>query len=484
MKFINKIASVFFAAIIFIAAVSSNVTQGFAQTNIKIGDYLQMGTYYGKPILWRCVDIDENGPLMLSDKILCLKAFDASGTNVSGSHGRGHTDNEVKGYFRMVEGSNYWGDSNIRSWLNSTVGPGKVVWGCGNPPNKENIWKGLNAYDQEAGFLSKFTSEELALIKEVTQKSLLDGYEYSEDRNKDHHNWDYYIGNNTPGSGEIEINTENILYNYDTAYSENIKDRMFLIDVKQACKIDDNLPGYRTKTYPTEEAIANSEIEATKGLKDDFLDTMTYYQYWLRSPGNIEGSSYNVITSGFDGLFVLDSVNRSDVGVRPAFYLNQDTLNVKSGSGSENVPYVGYGTLEKKGTSSSKDIKIILNGKEIDTSKKPVIIDNRTYVPLRAVMGKMGCEIIWDAEIKQAIVEKDNIKITVNANPIMNSSPIVKEDSSSKELFGSLPKPIEFEGKPFEIIDGSVYVPMRVIAEGLGADVSWEAAANSVIIFN
>ena len=66
----------------------------------------------------------------------------------------------------------------------------------------------------------------------------------------------------------------------------------------------------------------------------------------------------------------------------------------------------------------------------------------------------------------------------------MNSSPIVKEDSSSKELFGSLPKPIEFEGKPFEIIDGSVYVPMRVIAEGLGADVSWEAAANSVIIFN
>ena len=33
----------------------------------------EMGSYYGERILWRCVDIDENGPLMLSDKILCLK---------------------------------------------------------------------------------------------------------------------------------------------------------------------------------------------------------------------------------------------------------------------------------------------------------------------------------------------------------------------------------------------------------------------------
>ena len=41
--------------------------------NIKIGDYLQMGEYYGKPILWRCVDIDENGPLMLSDNLFGIK---------------------------------------------------------------------------------------------------------------------------------------------------------------------------------------------------------------------------------------------------------------------------------------------------------------------------------------------------------------------------------------------------------------------------
>lgn len=30
--------------------------------NIKIGDYIKLGTYENEPILWRCVDIDDNGP--------------------------------------------------------------------------------------------------------------------------------------------------------------------------------------------------------------------------------------------------------------------------------------------------------------------------------------------------------------------------------------------------------------------------------------
>ena len=38
---------------------------------IKIGDYIQMGTYEGTPIVWRCVAEDDNGPLMLSDRVLC-----------------------------------------------------------------------------------------------------------------------------------------------------------------------------------------------------------------------------------------------------------------------------------------------------------------------------------------------------------------------------------------------------------------------------
>lgn len=87
-----------------------------AEVNIGLGDYIQMGTYYGEPIKWRCVAFekiigyDDSGnpiidstnnsmeykdgylPLILSDKIICLKAFDAitdeNSENTENSHSR------------------------------------------------------------------------------------------------------------------------------------------------------------------------------------------------------------------------------------------------------------------------------------------------------------------------------------------------------------------------------------------------------------
>ena len=142
--------------------------------SVSVGEYLQMGTYYGEPVIWRCVDVDDNGPLMLSDKIITIKPFDACGTVAIGSHSRGSETN-----LRSTHGSNYWGDSNIRSWLNSDAKAGNVVWDCGNPPDEAHVYSGYNEYDKEAGFLTNFLSLEKQIIKTVTQKSLLDGYEYS-----------------------------------------------------------------------------------------------------------------------------------------------------------------------------------------------------------------------------------------------------------------------------------------------------------------
>ena len=118
-----------------IMCISLLLTTVKASSPIKIGDYVQMGTYDGEPILWRCVDEDENGPLMLSDKILCRKMYDGAGDNIIGSHSRGIGVNPQT---REFTGSNYWKDSNIRSWLNSNESAGNVTWYCGNSPSIEN----------------------------------------------------------------------------------------------------------------------------------------------------------------------------------------------------------------------------------------------------------------------------------------------------------------------------------------------------------
>ena len=132
-----------------------------ANKKIHLGDYLTMGTYLGEPIVWRCVDIDENGPLMLSDRILCLKPFDASGKSDAY-----HMDDWVTNV-REQYGSNCWSDSNLRQWLNSS--DETVVYShCA--PTTSAVLNGYNAYDGEAGFLHAFTQEELSSIKTVTQR--------------------------------------------------------------------------------------------------------------------------------------------------------------------------------------------------------------------------------------------------------------------------------------------------------------------------
>ena len=179
----QKIVSLLTAAVMLVSVtVIMPITANAENTPIELGEFVQMGTYdinedsMAEPIKWRCVAFekvtgtDENGnpiidstqtsmkyregylPLMIADNSICEKVFDAGGDNTDSSHGRSES--------RPSRGSNYWADSNIRDWLNSSDTAGNIVWTCGNQP----------PYADEAGFLSNFTAEEKAVINTVTQK--------------------------------------------------------------------------------------------------------------------------------------------------------------------------------------------------------------------------------------------------------------------------------------------------------------------------
>lgn len=117
--------------------------------SIEIGNYVKMGQYNGIDILWRVVDIDDNGPLLITDSVLPgAKEYDAPGTG--GSHDRNNvspsTGKDGLLETRIVKGSDYWSDSNIRDWLNSDASA--VTFTCGNAPS----------YVSEKGFLNGFYS--------------------------------------------------------------------------------------------------------------------------------------------------------------------------------------------------------------------------------------------------------------------------------------------------------------------------------------
>ena len=274
--------------------------QAASKPNIKIGDYVQMGKYNGSSILWRCVSIDSDGPLMLADKIVDKLAYDAK-TN-DNSNSKSHS----RSYKRDDYGSNYWKDSNMRSWLNSTAAEGKVDWLCGNPP-KDGYVSGVGAYNEKAGFLNAFSKSEIAAMKTVTQRSLVSHPEYNK------------------GIVDGDANSDLLYYtdiseavaNYDSSYFETTTEKVFLLDVKQANAVWKNLKGYYV-------AYNNDGMA---------------WPYWLRTPvTDCNHDMRYISSSGQVGRY---APWYSDLGVRPAFYLDSEYFVTTSGSGSQSSPYIG-----------------------------------------------------------------------------------------------------------------------------------------------
>lgn len=274
--------------------------QAASKPDIKVGDYVKMGTYNNASILWRCVSIDNNGPLMLADRIIDTLAYDAKTNDNSSS--KSHS----RSYKRDDYGSNYWKDSNMRSWLNSTAEAGKVDWLCGNPP-KDGYVSGVGAYNEKAGFLNAFSKSEIAAMKTVTQRSLVSHPEYNK------------------GIVNGDANSDLLYYtdisyaaiNYDSAYFETTTEKVFLLDVKQANAVWKNLNGYYV-------AYNNDGMA---------------WPYWLRTPvTDCNHDMRYISSSGQVGRY---APWYSDLGVRPAFYLDSEYFVTTSGSGSQSSPYIG-----------------------------------------------------------------------------------------------------------------------------------------------
>ena len=295
----KKITAILLALCMAISILPMSV-QAASKPDIKVGDYVKMGTYNNASILWRCVSIDNNGPLMLADKIVDTLAYDAK-TN-DNSNSKSHS----RSYKRDDYGSNYWKDSNMRSWLNSTAAEGKVDWLCGNPP-KDGYVSGVGAYNEKAGFLNAFSKSEIAAMKTVTQRSLVSHPEYNK------------------GIVDGDANSDLLYYtdiseavaNYDSSYFETTTEKVFLLDVKQANAVWKNLNGYYV-------AYNNDGMA---------------WPYWLRTPvTDCNHDMRYISSSGQVGRY---APWYSDLGVRPAFYLDSEYFVTTSGSGSQSSPYIG-----------------------------------------------------------------------------------------------------------------------------------------------
>lgn len=396
---------------------------------ITDGSYVQMGTYNDEPILWRCVSTsadDDNGKLIVSDRILCYKCFDAPIP-------------EVEGEYWYKYGCSHWEDSTIRAWLNSTLSGGNIVWPANNPPTDIS-----NPYNQEDGFLStsNFSAGELSAMKSVSQWQILTAQQDDEVTNGIH----YFFQTNRISDTRNEL----IRYGSISELShveggmKKIVDTVFLLDEPQAYRL-----------YMKYDALSTPTDKALQTWKKYPLDD-TSNVYWLRSPWGNESVNY---VKGSNGYLYTSPFYGDRIGIRPAFYLNEDNVRVLSGSGEWYDPYVidGYG---------QSGIKVFSQSKQVQLSQQPIVEDGSVLVPVRDVYESLGAYVEYDTESQ-----------IITAN---NGNTIVVMEIGNPEL-GNGTEVIDLDPAP-QMVNGTAMVTLEAIDESFNANVEYLEELNRVVI--
>jgi len=120
-------------------------------------------------------------------------------------------------------------------------------------------------------------------------------------------------------------------------------------------------------------------------------------------------------------------------------------------------------------------VKIIINGREIASDCEPVIINDRTYVPLRVVSENLGAQVTWKEDTKQVII---NWHTAVTPNLPANKTGDIQIVIDGQPLV----IPSNY-GKAFvNNIKGRTMIPLNAISTALDCDVKWIAASYTVDI--
>ena len=115
------------------------------------------------------------------------------------------------------------------------------------------------------------------------------------------------------------------------------------------------------------------------------------------------------------------------------------------------------------------EIKIEINGQRIYPDSSPMILEERTLVPIRAVAEKMGYTVGWDGE---------NQLVSLTS---LSDSTILHFGIGSDIALKNFSEEIKLD-VPAIILEERTYLPLRAVAEAMDAHVNWNGTERTVEI--
>ena len=123
---------------------------------------------------------------------------------------------------------------------------------------------------------------------------------------------------------------------------------------------------------------------------------------------------------------------------------------------------------------AQQDILIRLNGEFVEMDAKPFIENDRVLVPLRGVFEKLGAIVEWVEEEQAVVISVADLTVRLIVGH--HSAEVVKVGDA-----GPVTETVLLD-VPARIVENRTFVPVRFVAETLGAGVTWDDAHRTVII--
>jgi hypothetical protein len=229
--------------------------------------------------------------------------------------------------------------------------------------------------------------------------------------------------------------------------------------------------GKRAGDYPPD-VTPPHDYSQKFALFDTDGNNMTGFKY--SNAGNARGG-YQVVNLQY--YYTAGLLNRYGAEVIPTVFddilLTDEggafvTVRDSSDENNINKTYVGYfkipaGFSEKK---TIRPVTVYLDGVDLFFESDPVIVNERTMVPMRKIFETPGATVEWDegARTVSAVGGGTDLRLTI--------------DSDVAYVNGA---EIRLDAAPF-IQDDITFVPLRFVSEASGAEVSWDGALRRALI--
>ena len=112
-------------------------------------------------------------------------------------------------------------------------------------------------------------------------------------------------------------------------------------------------------------------------------------------------------------------------------------------------------------------IPVLVNDLEIDCDQPPVIVGDRTLVPLRAIFEALGASVYWDNDTRSVTATRGETTILLTIGSMImykNGQPVYLD-------------------VPGQIINDRTMVPVRGVSESFGSDVYWDDDTRTVRVY-